>query len=113
MAGKKFYKNNLVYSTNPDLMRLSEENEQQEYPTPSDQKIKVKLDKRNRAGKVVTLITDIQEADEKIADLGKELRKYCGTGGSVSDREILIQGDCREKVCQYLVKKGYTNTKMI
>ncbi len=110
---KKFNKNGIVYSTNPDLMRQSDEETEKDYLPTDQQKITIRLDRKHRAGKVVTLITGFDADHNTIESVGKELKKYCGTGGSVEEHEVLIQGDAREKVHQWLKKNGYKNIKVI
>jgi translation initiation factor 1 len=106
-------KSGFVFSTDPNF-RFDEELEQvQETLPPNQQKLKVRLDTKQRAGKAVTLIDNFIGKEEDVEDLGKKLKNFCGTGGSVKDREIIIQGDQREKVLQWLMKNGYKNTKKI
>ena len=70
------------------------------------QMIDILLDKRNRKGKKVTLITNLQASDERISELAAELKSHCGTGGSSDGGEILLQGDFREKTLAYFKGKG-------
>lgn len=105
--GKKNKKGGgLVYSTDPDF-EYQDEDEFVETPAPEDQNLRVVIDKRNRKGKVVTVVADFEGAEEDLKDLGKELKNKCGSGGSVKDGEILIQGDFKQKVADALRKMGY------
>ena len=104
-------KNGTVYSTNPDFAFDFNEEETVTIE-PTKQNLRVMLDKKQRAGKKVTLITGFQGSDFDLAVLGKELKSACGVGGSVKDGEILMQGDFREKVLALLQEKGYTKTKI-
>ncbi|HIZ87484.1 MAG TPA: translation initiation factor [Candidatus Coprenecus pullistercoris] len=97
----------LVYSTNPDFNLSSEEESRVETLPPSKQKLTVYLDRRNRGGKSVTLVKGFAGNEEDLAELGRRLKSRCGTGGSVKDGEILIQGDCRDKVTAVLTQMGY------
>ena len=77
------------------------------------QKLRVRLDTKRRAGKAVTLIEGFAGSQKDLEELGKKLKTYCGTGGSVKDNQIIIQGDQREKVIQWLKKNGYSQAKKI
>jgi translation initiation factor 1 len=102
-----------VYSTDPNF-RFDEEPEVvQETLPPNQQKLRVRLDTKQRAGKAVTLVENFIGKEEDAEDLGKKLKNFCGTGGSVKDREIIIQGDQRDKVLQWLLKNGFKNTKKV
>ena len=80
---------------------------------PNQQKLKVRLDTKHRAGKAVTLIEGFIGKEEDLQELSKKLKNFCGTGGSAKDGEIIIQGDQREKVMQWLIRNGYKNVKRI
>ena len=107
MAKKKPDSKGFVYSTDPNF-RFEEENENSKTLSPSQQKLKIKLDTKHRAGKAVTLIEGFIGRDGDLQDLGKKLKTVCGTGGSAKDGEIIIQGDQRDKVLQWLKKNGYS-----
>jgi len=104
MAKKK---KNIVYSTNPDYNYEYEENFVEETLPPNQQKLKVLLDKKQRKGKVVTLIEGFVGSPDDLKDLGKMLKSKCGGGGSAKDGEILIQGDHRDKIMDILKAEGY------
>lgn len=103
----------LVYSTDPNFKPEAKSEEEEDTLLPSQQKIKVRLDKKNRGGKAVTLIEGFAGKEIDRQDLGKKLKAFCGTGGSAKDGEIIIQGDNRDKVLQWLQKNGYTQAKKI
>jgi len=100
-------KRGFVYSTDPSFRFENSESELQQTILPEKQKLKILLDAKQRAGKAVTLITGFIGTDEDLDILGKQIKQYCGTGGSVKDREIIIQGDQREKVKQFLLRNKY------
>jgi translation initiation factor 1 len=102
---------NIVYSTNPDFSYETEEENVAETLPPQQQRLRVQLDRKNRGGKVVTLITGFVGNDDDLKDLGKMLKSKCGVGGSAKDREIIVQGDFKQKVIDLLHKAGYTQTK--
>jgi translation initiation factor 1 len=96
----------LVYSTDPNF-KIEEEIEEVETLPAHQQKLKIKLDTKQRAGKAVTLITGFMGKPKDAEELGKKLKTFCGTGGSVKDGEIIVQGDNREKIKQWLQKNNY------
>jgi len=102
-----------VYSTDPGFSFQPEENVEHQTLPPAQQKLKIRLDTKHRAGKAVSLIEGFIGADDDLQDLGKKLKNVCGTGGSVKDGEIIIQGDQRDKILQWLLKNGYKQTKKI
>ena len=101
----------LVYSTDPNFKPAEEIQEQQETLLPAEQKLKVRLDTKQRAGKAVTIVSDFIGKDADREELGKKLKTFCGTGGAVKGREIIVQGDNKEKVLQWLHKNGYSLAK--
>ena len=102
-----------VYSTDPSFSFEKDDQLPLDTLQPSQQKLKVRLDTKQRAGKAVTLVTGFVGKDEDLEDLGKKLKNFCGTGGSVKDGEAIVQGDQREKVLQWLLKNDYKLAKKI
>jgi translation initiation factor 1 len=101
-----------VFSTDPDF-KFEEELNSTETLAAAQQRLKVRLDTKHRAGKAVTLVEGFTGKEEDLQDLGKKLKSFCGTGGSAKDGEIIIQGDQREKVMQWFAKNGYKNVSKI
>ena len=104
---------NVVYSTNPDFKYETPEEESQETLPNEKQALKIALDKRNRGGKSVTLITGFTGNEHDLLALGKMLKVKCGVGGSVKDGEIMVQGDFRKKIQELLQKEGYSKSRII
>ncbi len=102
-----------VFSTNPDFRFEEEEIQPQATLVANQQKLRIRLDTKQRAGKAVTLVAGFIGKEEDLEVLGKQLKNFCGTGGSVKEGEVIIQGDQRDKVLQWLLKNGYTQTKRI
>ncbi len=100
-----------VFSTDPGFRFEEEEQAVPETLSPAQQKLRIRLDTKQRAGKAVTLVTGFVGIDTDLEELGKKLKNFCGTGGSVKDGEAIIQGDQRDKVLQWLLKNGFVNTK--
>lgn len=101
-----------VYSTDPNF-RFEEENENHETLEPAQQKLKIRLETKHRGGKAVTLVEGFIGSDEDREELGKKLKNFCGTGGSAKDGEMIVQGDQRDKVMQWLLKNGYKHAKRL
>jgi translation initiation factor 1 len=95
-----------VYSTDPNF-KLEEDAQEQGSLLPGQQLLRISLETKHRAGKTVTVVLGYVGPDEDLAQLGKDLKNHCGTGGSAKDGEIILQGDHREKVKIWLQKKGY------
>lgn len=100
-----------VFSTNQDF-DFSQEEETIETPENKKQYLEAHLDKKNRAGKIATIIKGFAGTDEDLKDLAKKLKTLCGVGGSQKDGEIIIQGNFRDKIMEYLKKEGY-NVKRV
>jgi translation initiation factor 1 len=116
MAAKKIKSLNdlggLVYSTNPDFK--IEEGQEEIITLPANkQPLRIKLDTKQRAGKAVTLVTGFAGAAADCEALGKQLKTHCGTGGSVKDGDIIVQGDNCNKILQWLQKNGYSAAKKL
>lgn len=97
----------VVYSTNPDFKYETSQPEQPETLAPGKQRLIVRIDRRNRGGKQVTLVEGFVGSQEDLAALGRTLKVKCGVGGAAKDGEITIQGDLRDKVVAILTSLGY------
>lgn len=104
---------NVVYSTNPDFRYEIRDEEETSTLPPSQQKLRVQLDRKNRGGKVVTLVTGFTGSDDDLKELGRLLKSKCGVGGTAKDGEIIVQGDFKQKVLDLLKQAGYTQTKPV
>ncbi|MEJ7609560.1 MAG: translation initiation factor [Ferruginibacter sp.] len=101
----------IVYSTDPEFRMAENDREEQQTLPPADQLLRVRLETKHRAGKAVTILDNFIGSDTDKEDIGKKLKAFCGTGGSVKDGEILVQGDNREKILQWLLKNGFKQSK--
>ena len=113
MSKKRSGLSGLVYSTDPNFKLPEENNDNIETVPSAQQNLRIRLDSKQRAGKVVTLIQGFEGKETDIEELGKKLKSYCGTGGSVKENEIIIQGDNSDKVITWLHKQGYSKAKKI
>src|SRR5262245_38423251 len=107
MSNKNKNKSGIVYSTNPDFREKPDSSGEHETLKPAQQDLRVMHDRKQRAGKTVTLVTGFIGSESDLEALGKMLKTKCGTGGSVKDGEILIQGEFRDKVLKLLLDAGY------
>lgn len=112
MSKKRSNHNGIVYSTDPDF-RMEEDGPHIQTLAPQHQKLRVRLDTSGRAGKTVTLIEGFTGTAADLETLGRLLKAHCGTGGSAKDGEIIVQGDQRDKITQWLKDHGYSATKRI
>ena len=106
-------KRGFVYSTNPHFKFADDDQKQQETMPVAEQRLKIRLETKHRAGKAVTLIEGFSGTVADLETLGKALKNHCGTGGSAKDNEIIIQGDQRDKIFQWLLKNGYKQIRKI
>lgn len=97
----------VVYSTNPDFQYQEETTVEPETLEPAKQRLIVRIDRRQRAGKQVTLVEGFVGKSDDLAALAKTLKTRCGVGGTAKDGEITVQGDLRDKVVALLQSMGY------
>lgn len=97
----------MVYSTNPDFEYVTDEKEEAETLPPARQDLRVWLDRKQRAGKVVTLVRGFVGSSDDLAELARLLKTKCGVGGAAKDGEIIIQGEHRDRVVDILTRSGY------
>ena len=111
MSKKQKKVQNVVYSTNPNFSYEFEQEEAPDTLPVQQQRLYVSIDRKQRAGKEVTLVEGFVGTEEDLKELGKILKSKCGVGGSVKDNEILIQGNFKQKIFDILIKEGYSQTK--
>ena len=97
----------VVYSTNPDFQYQTEATQEADTLPPEKQRLIVGIDRRNRGGKQVTLVSGFVGKADDLKELGRVLKTKLGVGGSAKDGEITIQGDFRDKVVSILQQMGY------
>lgn len=103
---------NIVYSTNPDYNYQMEDDEQEDELIPANmQKLRTRIEKKGRGGKTATVISGFIGPEKDLEDLARTLKTHCGTGGSVKDGEIIIQGELKDKVITKLKALDYTQSK--
>jgi translation initiation factor 1 len=107
MAGDWKDRLGVVYSTNPDFKYENDNKEELKTLPPNQQNLKVLLERKQRKGKSVTLVSGFTGSNDDLKDLGKLLKTKCGVGGTVKNGEILIQGDFCTKIMEILQKEGY------
>ncbi len=100
-------KNRVVYREFGDEAAPEELSVTSDVPPQQQSNVRVQLSRKGRGGKTVTVITGLQHTETTLSDLAKKLKGQCGTGGTVKEGEIEIQGDHREKIVAYLQKLGY------
>ena len=113
MSKKIQRKDGIVYSTNPEFNNSDPDQSAQETLAPDKQKLKLRLDTKQRAGKAVTILEGFSGNSADLEDFGRRLKTFCGTGGSVKDGVVIIQGDQRDKLLIWLLKNNYKLSKKI
>lgn len=101
----------MVYSTDPDFEYNTAGEQEPETLAPERQNLRIWLDRKHRGGKTVTIVRGFVGREADLAELGRMLKSKCGTGGSVKDGEIIIQGDRRDRVAELLAAAGYVCKK--
>jgi translation initiation factor 1 len=74
---------------------------------PNQQNVRIQVSRKGKGGKTVTVITGFQASSETLTSLLKQLKSQCGSGGTVKENELEIQGDHKQKLLDILVKLGY------
>lgn len=110
MSKKKSSASGIVYSTDPSF-RPPDDSSEQATLLPTEQSLRVFLDSKHRGGKTVTIVSGFIGREADLESLGKQLKGFCGTGGSVKEGEVIVQGDHRAKVIQWLKGKGFSRTR--
>lgn len=111
MSKQKHSRSGIIYSTDPGYNYNEPPGGESVTLEPGNQKLKIKLETKNRGGKTVTIVEGFEGKDEDKGQLAKMLKTYCGTGGSCNEGEILIQGDNRDKILNWLLTNGYKHAR--
>ena len=102
----------VVFSTSPDFEYTTIDDTPEVETLPRErQNLRVRMERKGRGGKTVTLVTGFEGSDNDLQDLGKRLKSRLGVGGSAKDGTIIIQGDVRDRLVDLLIKEGYSRTR--
>jgi translation initiation factor 1 len=113
MAKKLNSFDGLVFSTNPNQeLDAFQETEEPATLKNAKQDLRILLDKKQRRGKEVTLVTGFIGKEDDLKELGKKIKTKCGVGGTIKNGEILIQGDFRQKIFEILTSHDYKVKKI-
>lgn len=102
--------NKIVYSSDGSGRNLAlDKNKEKKYApiTPAQTTLKLRLEKKGRGGKTVTVVFALPENPDYFKGLLKELKNLCGTGGTLKEDQMELQGDYLVRVREYLSKKGF------
>lgn len=102
----------MVFSTGNEGFQGFDEEEENESLNPSEQELALHFEKKGRGGKTAVIVRGFEGSEAELKDLAKEIKSHCATGGSVKDGEIIIQGPVRDKVRDFLEKKGYRTKRV-
>ncbi len=97
----------MVYSTDPNFEYKGDTQSEEQTLPPSQQNLRIWLDRKQRGGKVATLVCGYVGSEDDLKELARMLKSKCGVGGGAKDGQIIIQGDHRDKVVELLQKGGY------
>ena len=112
-VNKKNDRRGFVYSTDPDFSWEEESPAGPDTLEPVRQSLRIRLDTKQRAGKAVTLVEGFTGKSQDLEELGKKLKAVCGVGGSVKEGVVIVQGDQRDKILQWLLKNNYKLAKKV
>jgi translation initiation factor 1 len=101
----------VVYSTNPDFNFFQNIPGLQDTLPNEEQNLLVRMERKGRGGKVVTIVEGFVGSSDDLKELSKLLKNKCGVGGSQKDGEIIIQGDVKDKVYSILSQENYNVKK--
>ncbi len=100
----------MVFSTNPEFEQEEEFTEEVSISN-NQQTLYVSFDKKQRKGKVVTLVQGFEGSEADLLSLGKLLKNKCGAGGTAKEGAILVQGNFVAKIMEILAKEGFNVKK--
>lgn len=97
-----------VYSSDPDYEYEYNNDHKEETPPPAEQDLRIKLEKKGRKGKTVSIVTGFRGKEEDLKELAATLKKKCGAGGNAKEGDIIIQGDFRNRLKDILSNEGFS-----
>ncbi len=107
MSNKNKTRDGVVYSTNPQFEYNSNSEAVRQTLPAQQQTLRLRYETKHRGGKPVTIVSSFIGLEADLNELGRTLKVKCGTGGTVKEGEIIIQGDFRERIKSILTEMGY------
>jgi len=102
--------NKLIYSSDgsgENLVKKNKKKKSYDVVVPSETTLKLRIEKKGRGGKTVSIVYELPENPDYFKKLAKALKAYCGTGGSLKESHIEVQGEQLDKIRKFLEKKGF------